>query len=250
MTSRYHNYQAQYAQNALRGVDITPRPELAMAIALQYASPEKTLLDIGCGTAEKTLTVAQSYKTILGLEPSLPLIRVAQQNIQHANTHHAFLIRGVCQHLPLQPESIDVITAVLTWQDPSEIHNIIKKNGVVIIEGLGPEDKTTFTSYFGKDEQGYRGARLNTSLASLKESIYAQWSPYFSDIQIFNQHWQTAYTPEGLWDLLCTTYATVRNFDPLKDKPSFDKAITALAKEGNIILTQNRLVTVAQHKII
>lgn len=249
MTSSYFGYQKQYAQNSLRGFDIRPRPELAMNMALKYSGSTKSLLDIGCGTAEKMIPLAESFSTIVGLEPSIPLIEIAKQNIQHNFLRDAFLIRGLSQDLPFQSNTFDVITAILTWENPTEIHRVISQDGVVIIEGLGPNDKTAFTRYFGKDTNGHRGAHLDVDFDYLKKRIYDKWAPYFSSIEIFNQQWQTSYTKEGLWNLLNNTYTTVRNFDPKNDKPLFDEAVEALEKNGQIILTQNRLVTVAKGKL-
>ncbi len=248
MLPNYFSYEKQYAQNALRGMDIEPRPPLAMNMALQYSGAQKHLLDIGCGTADKMLTLTHAFNTVTGVEPSMPLVAVARQNIHTKQSHNAFLIRGVSQNLPLASNTFDVITAVLTWEDPKEAHRVIKSNGSLIVEGLGPEDKSAFTIYFGKDASGYRGACLDINLEQLKQRLYDKWSPYFSEIDVLNQKWRTSYTKEGLWDLVTTTYSTVRHFDPQKDKQCFDKAIKSLEKDGQIVLTQNRLVMIAKAK--
>jgi SAM-dependent methyltransferase len=248
MVASYHSYSRQYSRNALRGVDIEPRPPLAMNIALEYAGVIKHLLDIGCGTAEKMLTLMNAFNTVTGVEPSMPLVAVAKKNIQSKQLNNAFLIRGVSQNLPFNSDSFDVVTAILTWEDPKEAHRVIKPNGTLIVEALGPEDKAEFTIHFGKDADGYRGARLDVNLEQLKNKINDKWAPYFSQIEFFNQKWRTSYTKKGLWDLLTTTYSTVRNFDPKTDKPLFDKAIKSLEKEGEMVLTQNRLLMVAQGK--
>lgn len=249
MTPPYFSYQEHYAQHSLRGVDIEPRPELAIDKALKYANTNQYLLDIGCGTAGKTIQLASFFKTIIGLEPSVPLIKIATDTIQKNSLNNTFLIRGVSQQLPIQKNIFDVITAILTWENPSEIHRVIKQEGVVIVEGLGPNDKTTFTQFFGKDAKGYRGAHLGVNLEDLKKRTHDKWAPYFSNIEIFNQQWQTAYTQEGLWNLLVNTHSTVRNFDPINDKSLFEEAINALEQDGKIILTQNRLVTIVTGKI-
>jgi len=56
---------------------------------------------------------------------------------------------------------------------------------------------------------------------------------------------RTKYQVNGLWSLLKNTCTTVRNFDKIKDKTSFDLAIAALAVDGEVILQQNRLLFIA-----
>jgi SAM-dependent methyltransferase len=242
MNLTYHPFESSYTNDTLRGTDITPRPDLVQTIAQTYGNTDKLLLDIGCGAGHKLQQMAPYFGTAIGLEPSVDMVKQAQ-NIQR-DSDNIQIIRGIGQMLPLKDQTIDVMTAILTWWDPQEIHRALKPQGVLLIECIGPEDKTEFTKYFGKDEKGWRGANLNTNLLEMTEIIKHKLSPFFTDIDIQNKCWQTAYSSQGLWQLLNNTHTTVRNFDPQTDDKNFDKAIQLLSQNEQIILTQNRLIII------
>ena len=247
MNLPYHPFESSYVNDTLRGRDITPRPDLVQTLAQTYASNERYLLDIGTGSGHKLQQMAKHYGLAIGLEPSIDMLKHAK-TIQSSDPNNIQLTRGIGKMLPLIDESIDVVTAIHTWWDPKEIYRVLKPNGVILIERIGPEDKSEFTKYFGKDEKGWRGANLNTNLVEMAENIKHKLSPFFVDIDIQSKHWQTAYTGEGLWQLLNNTYSTVRNFDPQIDYNNFDNAIQSLSHNNQIILTQNRLVITAHKK--
>ena len=246
MSRQFVEYHSYYSNDTLRGVDITQRPLLAADFAKQYAAPHKSLLDIGCGNMHKTLPLSDHFSKVVGVDPSRQLIEQAQSNIKKQNRINARILEGTAQSLPPLPGKFDVVTAILTFWEPSEIHQIIHPEGVLLIEALGPEDKIEFTRFFGQDAQGWRGANIGLSFDMMVKKFKERLSPYFEINYIHNQNWQTRYSTEGLWTLLNNTYSTVRNFDPLSDKAAFEKACLALSKDEKIILNQNRLIIEAK----
>jgi len=195
-------YQAGYANNSLRGVDITPRPSSIQEIAKQYSGKDKSLLDIGCGTSYKPIQLSIYFKYLIGIEPSPAMLKHSIANIQANKLFNLHLVKGVAGYLPFKNMQFDVITAALTRWNPKEMRRVLKKGGIVLIESLGPEDKKDFTIFFGKDKDGWRGANLNTNLELMQKERVPKFEPYFSSVELINNSWQTVYNKKGLWELL------------------------------------------------
>ncbi len=241
----FHEYHYDYNSRLLRGEDITPRPQITREHIIKYSKTNGNLLDIGCGSAYKTASYKPFFYKVVGLDPSPDLLATARHWLQQSTITNIELVEGVAENLPFEENFFDVVSSILAWWDTAEVNRVLKSHGVFIMERLGPEDKTTFTRFFGEDKHGMRGACLNTQLDEIKSSIHAKLSPYFNDIEFYDSQWETAYTAEGLWLLLNNTKMTVRNFHPDKDKNAFNNAIKQLEKHGCITLTQNRITVIA-----
>lgn len=229
----------------MRGNDCTKRPEVTREQIIKYSRKARSLLDIGCGTAQKTAFYVDYFQDVYGLEPSPDLLAIAKNWLSQSSIANLHLIEGVAENLPFEDRSFDVVSSVLSWWDAAEVSRVLKDNGVFIIERLGPKDKATFTKFFGQDESGMRGACLNTNIEEIKHVTCQKLSPYFQHIEFYDSQWETSYTTQGLWILLNNTKTTVRNFDPVKDKTAFENAISHLEVNGLITLTQNRITIVA-----
>lgn len=242
MTNQFAVYHGSYSQKSLRGIDTTVRPDLVNDLARQYSGQNKRLLDMGCGNLHKMIPLSTCFKQIVGIDPSSELIKQAQSTIEADNLSNVRILQGTAQNIPIFSEKFDVVTAILTFWDPQSLYEIIKPDGIFLIECLGPEDKTSFTIYFGKDDAGWRGANIGKTFADMENEIKQKLHPHFHVNYIYNREWYTAYTEEGLWALLNNTYSTVRNFDPTQDQFAFEKACSELLEDNKIILKQNRLV--------
>jgi len=245
----YTHFNDEYSKDGLRGVDISQRPWSLEKKAKELGGANKRLLDIGCGTAYKTLRLANYFEHIVGMEPSPDMLQQASKNIHAKSIINMSLTRGISENLPFNSNQFDMITAILTWWKPKEVHRVLKPGGIFLLECLGPEDKTTFTKFFGKDNNGWRGANIDKDLTLLKNEIKSKLSPYFSSIEFIHDTWKTIYTKKGLWLLLCNTASTVGNFCKTSDEASFNKAFDALQNDGHVLLTQSRLVVIAKEPI-
>jgi len=245
MSNKIYTYKNSYAHQPLRGVDVNQRPWTVYEIVNKYCNGHEALLDIGCGTAYKTIPLCDEFEALIGLEPSSAMLDVAHENIKEAKAKNYYLVKAVSEKLPFQNNQFNVVTAFLTWANYSEIARVLKPDGMFIRESLGAEDKKEFTRYFGKDDHGWRGANLNYSQSELIAKHKAELNPYFSKVEIINGEWQTKYNKNGLWKLLTNTYSTVKNFNEKKDKVNFERAIAELENNNEIILKQNRLLIIA-----
>lgn len=79
--------------------------------SLPYLDPDKTLLDLGCGTGVVTIPVAKHVKEITAIDTSEAMIARAQEKAEKKKTENIEFCHTDILHLKKEPESFDVITA-------------------------------------------------------------------------------------------------------------------------------------------
>ncbi|MBN9287590.1 MAG: hypothetical protein BGO43_04105 [Gammaproteobacteria bacterium 39-13] len=237
-------YRSSYDSLKLRGQDdpSTPRPWNIVDILSKSETRDKRLLDLGSGTGFKILPLQELYKEIICLEISKSMLNSASKNLYFNNIS---LIQGDNFNLPFKDNAFDVVVSMLSIWDPKEIHRVLTKDGFVLIELLGCEDKKDFKLFFGHDEQGLRGQYLQYDRETFIENIYKKFQAYFNHIVIQNEFWNTFYSPMGVLKLLSNT-PIVRNFNYRKDKAALKKALETLSGPNGINITQNRMLLYAK----
>jgi SAM-dependent methyltransferase len=241
-------YDARYDSVLLRGWDDpeTPRPWQLSKEILNHAGQEKTLLDVGCGTAFKIIPLSYHFKEIVGLDPSQSMLNAARRNKCLNQVDNLHLVMGTGQKIPFPKHSFDVITCMLSRWDVAELHRVLKPNGILIVEHIGSEDKKDFKSLFGKDKNGWRGQFLEYSKADFLKIYHQMFSEYFNYVSIQDGFWNTFYKIQGLYELLSFT-PIIRNFDPVKDEAVFQEAIKRFKTPQGVQLQQNRILIYAQN---
>jgi len=147
----YTPFKDEYAKDELRGIDISPRPSSLEKKAIELGNANKRLLDIGCGTAYKTLRLSPYYEEIVGMDPSPDMLKSASANLHSHSIENITLTRGIAENLPYQSNQFDIVTAILTWWKPQEVHRVLKPNGCFLLERLGSADwLKRFLAYQGR----------------------------------------------------------------------------------------------------
>jgi len=91
-----------------QGVDRAGRIESAMAGIHPFAGSD--LVDVGCGSGFHLPRFRDlGARTVVGVEPHLPLLEIAQQRVAGVDAIQVF--DGAAQHLPLDDSSVDVAHA-------------------------------------------------------------------------------------------------------------------------------------------
>lgn len=242
-------YTYHYDSELLRGIDDLefPRPWNLENEILKHSGRNKKLLDVGCGTAFKLIPLAPHFQYIVGLDPSTSMLNAAQTNINHNNLTNVTLIEGRGECLPFSDKEFDVVTCMLSRWEISELHRVLKPDGIVIIEHIGCEDKKEFKLFFGRDEGGWRGQFINSSKEEFLNFYTQSFSKFFKNVHIQNGYWKTIYTKKGLIELLKQT-PTIRNFNEYSDKIFLKSAIEKFSIDyGKIKLIQNRILIHAKN---
>ena len=90
------------------------------------------LLDIGCGQGYYTSVLPAKEK--YGMDLSKEAVSYAARHDR--NTQY---IVGSIYEIPLQDESVDVVTSIFTPIPQKEVLRVLKKNGIFIVVGPGPK---------------------------------------------------------------------------------------------------------------
>ena len=214
-------YDQRYESELLRGVE-DPRPWDLLQVIRGYAKKSDILLDIGCGTAFKTIQLAGDVGKIYGLEPDEQMRAKAEENIKATGVSNVVLVNGQAEELPFEDSYFDLVTCMVAPHTTTEAFRVLKPNGYAILEKIGDRDKANLKEEFRPDTNGPRG-QLSSLSAGERARIYEEeFGKLFSQVSVQNRFWKTYYSPEGLLLLLGQT-PMVRNFDEVADKEALLK---------------------------
>lgn len=133
-----------------KGYDGTRRadPYLAerMYQLLKSDSPNAVYLDVGCGTGNYTVSLANRGMTFKGLEPSNEMLDKARKKDSTVDWMH-----GRAEDIPLPGNSVDGVLVSLSihhWKDLKlgfqEIHRVLKKGGKMVLFTTLPEQTKAY----------------------------------------------------------------------------------------------------------
>jgi SAM-dependent methyltransferase len=238
-------YRASYDSKDLRGKDDPniPRPWNIIKILNKDNCINKKLLDLGTGTGFKLLPIQSKFKKIIGIEISKSMVNAARRNLPFDNIE---IIQANNFELPFPDNYFDVVVSFLAPCEFSEIHRVVKKDGYILLEKVGCEDKKELKDFFGEDELGKRGQYSQYTLADYLNLYHEEGKKYFEFTSIKNGYWNTYYSAKGLLKLLSNT-PVIRDYNYKRDKEVLKKAIEKLSTPNGIIVQQNRVLIHARN---
>ncbi len=120
---------------------------------LHFLKPEpgKTYLDIGCGTGNYTIALADKGIYFIGIEPSEEMLKEARRRCDTITWK-----RGTAEQIPAADNSFDGVIATLTihhWKDINralkEIGRVLNANGRIVFFTADPEQiKAYWLNYY------------------------------------------------------------------------------------------------------
>lgn len=87
------------------------RLECEAVFVLAEVKPGEWAVDIGCGTGIYTMELARKGAYVIGIDPSMEMIAIAQEKLRQAGLHGHFVC-GSAEALPLRSERFDLALAV------------------------------------------------------------------------------------------------------------------------------------------
>lgn len=94
--------------------------------------PDQTLVDLGCGTGFFSEILSDKFKSVIGVDLSMPMLKLAKSKNKQNNSW----LNADAMHLPFTDNSIDCVFSnlVLQWCDPlqnaiEEVVRILKPGG-------------------------------------------------------------------------------------------------------------------------
>lgn len=238
------SYDQNYESDLMRGTQ-DPRPWNLIEIIKSYCKKTDSLLDVGCGTAFKTIQLANCVKSIYGIDNNEKMLEKAKQNIQDTKIKNIFIANADVQQIPFDDNCFDIATCMVAPHNTKELFRILKSGGYAILEKLGDQDNRNL-----KNEFDYNKKRKRGQFADLKEDerakIYKkEFGGLFSEVSIKNEFWKTWYSIEGLYLLLEQT-PIIKNFNKKRDKQIIEKIKEKYMTKKRIETLQNRLLIIAK----
>lgn len=215
------------------------------AFILPYLREDMNLLDIGCGTCRKDLPIADKVHKIIGIDSNVEMLLQAKKNIQSNFIKNIETLYGNNFSLPFESHCFDVCNASLTSFSVSEVHRVLKKDGLFVVELLTSKDKYELKKLFGYDEFGLRGIYSNQLELERLNYIKKSFEPFFDLIELKKLEWETELTFDGLITLLETT-PTIRGFSHDKDKLLLKK----ISNQESVTFTESRYYIAAKSKFL
>ncbi len=117
-------------------------------------APDDNALDVGTGTGVVAMHVAPKVKRVVGVDRSLPMLRVARDRVATSGSRNVLMEFGDLLDLPIRPESIDVAFCSLVLRlvaKPSDavanITRTLRPGGrIVVCDTLRASDSDTGVS--------------------------------------------------------------------------------------------------------
>ncbi len=239
-------YQSSYAA-VVRG-EQERRPWALDTEILQFARKDGVLLDVGCGTARKLVSLAPSFARVLAVEPGAAMRLDAERVLSSHLIDNSVLLAGDWHNLPVATQSVDVVTSMLAGFFVAAICRVLKPGGTFILETIGPRDQVSLKSSFGSDELGPRGQYLQFGEAEFMTFLQDSLKPSFERVQLCNGFWHTYYRPDDVLSLLAST-PLVRNFDPTRDAAALAATIKMNQTSRGTRTTQNRVLAICTGRL-
>ena len=129
MTSKYDKIGINY--NLTRVADNYLISQFEMLLEFDEG---KSYLDIGCGTGNYTIGLNRNNINMIGVDPSIEMLKIAQKRSQHIKW-----ILGSAENLSIEDESVNDVFGCMTlhhWSSLekgfSEINRVLKSKGSVV----------------------------------------------------------------------------------------------------------------------
>jgi demethylmenaquinone methyltransferase/2-methoxy-6-polyprenyl-1,4-benzoquinol methylase/phosphoethanolamine N-methyltransferase len=127
---------------------------------LLHVKQDDAVLDVGCGTGDLALVLAQrigAYGSVLGIDPAPEMIARAQRKAQRRHSRATFQV-GVAEALPCAPHSFDqVVTSLVLHHLPGELKHRALASMAQVLKPGGQLTIVDFINHAG-NVQGHRGA--------------------------------------------------------------------------------------------
>ena len=130
-----------------------PENEFDFYTMIKKYSNEKSLcLDLGTGGGENLLRYYPEVGYIIAIDNSKEMIETANKNLQLYKDKKVKFVIGDNLNLNFPNELFDLVSARNTNSDPGKVFNILKNDGVFVIQGVDSKDCFEIKEYFKRGQ--------------------------------------------------------------------------------------------------
>ena len=207
----------------------------------QFYKKDYDCLDLGCGSCRK-------IKPILGLVKHYYAVDIDKNRVESAKTlcKNRNITIGIANnfYLPFNDTTFDLVSCFMTRYSIEEVSRVLKKDGLLIVETQGADDKRELKKVFGKDELGWRGTLLSDNAKNRIDRLTKCINTFFDIDQLNQIKFITKIKLQYLIELFEMTNE-IRNFNKDEDLRVLEKM---LDNEGNVEFEEERIIIVAHKK--
>lgn len=114
---------------------------------IEPLSPDAIVLDVACGAAHASESIAPSVRQVVGLDLTIALLRLGAERLRAAGIHNVVLQEGNAEVLPFVDESFDIVfcrSSLHHFADPkravAEMVRVCRIGGrVVLVDIVAPD---------------------------------------------------------------------------------------------------------------
>ena len=140
----YRDYPEVYEEFA----QVEHKPTVFEVIERHFPLEDHPVLDVGSGTGKSTFAFACTATMVVGVEPEDSMRAIAVRKAQERGIENVRFLKGWAQDLPLDDDSVDVVTAITLASLHSEENvtafvreseRVVRAAGLIVAANIAPQ---------------------------------------------------------------------------------------------------------------
>jgi SAM-dependent methyltransferase len=211
------------------------------AKVVEAGGPEKMALDAGSGDGRFTLSLAQHYQQIVGIEVSGGMLEVAERRRREQDASNVRFDRQDASATGFAEASFDVVYSRRGPMKYREFYRVLRPGGGFLAIGIGEQDALELKRVFGRG-QGFD--HLDVSWLARSRTLHeaAGLSVVYAESFVYDEYYLTY---EDLETFL-QGVPIFEDFDPVADRDALRSYVEQAWTPKGIHLLRHRHVTVAR----
>ncbi len=208
---------------------------------LGLANENKIALDAGCGDGKFSFQIAKYFLTIIGIDTSKELLKIARQKQNLLQVKNIIFKLQDASKTLFSDKYFDLIFSRRGPTPFSEFQRLLKSGGYFIGINIGEKDCQEIKEIFGRGQgfTGWNSSRLEKDKQKLKKTGF---EVVFAQDYFYNEYYASY---EDL-DLFLQGVPIFEDFDSDKDKRFLEVYTAKFMTEKGIKLPRHRVVTIAK----
>lgn len=201
---------------------------------IEEISHDTIMLDIGCGSAEKTLRFFSRAKKVYAIDNEPEMLEKAKKNsIKFYGENFEkweFLLADGDDVLDFDDETFDLVVSRHCGANMKEVFRVLKKGGVFISEDVADDDCLSLKKMFN------RGQRFNAKVPLEKEILNNCYEAGFSKIELLKFGINEYYKTKKDLEYLLSRTPILNVYDGRQDGKTLDAYINSHTTQKGILL--------------